>query len=107
MIEAALSNSELYKDEGVSFNQSWIANFQQELMQQQNENIPTSLTTCTTTVVDNTEMSEVTNDYEDNTDDNNNGECSENEVEPPSGVSDTMLAPTDFLDDNSRNRILN
>ncbi len=110
MIEAALwiiTNSELYKDEGVSFNQSWIANFQQELMQQQNENVPTSLTTCTTTVVDNTEMSEVTNDYEDNTDDNNNGECSEDEVEPPSGVSDTMLTPTDFLDDNSRNRILN
>ena len=110
VIEAALwiiSNSELYKDEGVSFNQSWIANFQQELMQQQNENVPTSLTTCTTTVVNNTEMSEVTNDYEDNTDDNNNGECSEDEVEPPSGVSDTMLTPTDFLDDNSRNRILN
>ena len=52
-------------------------------------------------------MSEVIDDNEDNTDDNNDGECSEDEVEPPSGVSDTMLTPTDFLDDNCRDRIMN
>ena len=57
---------------------------------------PISLRTCSTTIIDNTEMSEVIDDIEDNTDDNNDGECSEDEVEPPSGVSDTMLTPTDF-----------
>ena len=110
VVEAALwliRNSELYKDEGVSFNQSCMANYEQELINQENEKNPVSLRTCSTTIIDNTEMSEVIDDNEDNTDDNNDGECSEDEVEPPSGVSDTMLTPTDFLDDNCCDRIMN
>ena len=40
VVEATLwliRNSELYKDEGVSFNQSWMANYEQELINQENE----------------------------------------------------------------------
>ena len=46
VIEAALwiRNSELYKD-GVSFDDSWISNYQNELLQQENENIPTNVIT--------------------------------------------------------------
>ena len=106
VVEAALwliRNSELYKDEDVSFNQSWMADYEQELINQENEKNPT----CSSTAIDNTEMSKVIDDNEDNTDYNNDGECSEDEVEPPSGVSDTMLTPTDFLDDNCHDRIMN
>ena len=108
IIEAALwiiRNSELYRGEGVTFNESWIANYQHELSQQENENILTDITT-NTTVINNTEIAEVTS-FNENCFVENSGECSENEVEMPPGVSDTMLTPTDFLDDNSRNKILN
>ena len=84
-----------------------MANYEQELINQENEKNPISLRTCSTTIIDNTEMSEVIDDNEDNTNDNNDGECSEDEVEPLSGISDTMLTPTDFLDDKCRDRIMN
>ena len=108
IIEAALwiiRNRELYRDEGVTFNESWIANYQHELSQQENENILTDITT-NTIVINNTEIAEVTS-FNENCFVENSGECSENEVEMPPGVSDTMLTPTDFLDDDSRDKILN
>ena len=108
IIEAALwiiRNSELYRDEGVTFNENRIADYQHELSQQENENILTDITT-STAVINNSEIAEVTS-FNENCFVENSAECSENEVEMPPGVSDTMLTPTDFLDDDSRDKILN
>ena len=37
----------------------------------------------------------------------NKNECNEDEGEIPAGITDTMLTPTDFLEDNERQHVLN
>ena len=98
-----VENSSLYK-EGITFSQHWLEfssnvlspldNSDTEKHKDQSQNME-----CDTLPVNITSTSQVTVDDEDN--------WSEDEVEIPAGVTDTMLTATDFMTQNERQHILN
>ena len=85
------SNSTLYQEQGITFNPDWEINFDQtnhfnEKIIDTNEN------------TDNDNLSNFTDEDD---------EFSKEEAEIPAGVTDSMLTPPDFVDDNERKHILN
>ena len=89
-----INNSSLYREEGITLNPNWLNNNSNGLSpvgesdtqqhEHQSENI---------------DYDQVPVDDEDN--------WSEDEVEIPAGVTDTMLTATDFMTDKERQQILN
>ena len=92
------SNSDLYKDEGVALNADWIIDFNGEILETES-----SESACHQQYV--TDEQNCNNVASHNLDDED--EWSEDEVEVPAGVTDTMLTATDFLEDNEHQNILN
>ena len=90
VIQAAqwlISNSNLYRDEGIVFNNDWMNNF--------NVNIDQSQTDDNFSQLDSIDANQQSNDL------------SEDETEITAGVTDTMFTATDFLEDDERQNILN
>ena len=83
-----MSNSALYKDEGIVFNEDWANTYVTEVAQLEN---------------DDNEM-----ECNDNLSENlNNQNESEDVQQIPAGVADILFTATDFLEDNERQNILN
>ncbi|CAB4003438.1 ATP-dependent DNA helicase PIF1 [Paramuricea clavata] len=80
-----VNTSELYQEQGITFDQHWLSYFDVTTPNSDNENI---------TVVDQTNLT-------------SEDEWSEDEAEIPAGVTDSMLTPTDFVDDTERQHIYN
>ena len=78
-----VNTSNLYREQGITFDQDWLANFDPTVP---NEDCD----------------SEGTIDPANSEDD-----WSEDETEIPAGVTDTMLTPPDFVDDDERQHIYN
>ena len=78
-----VNTSDLYRDQGVTFDQDWLANFDPTIPNEDCDN-------------------EGTIDPANSEDD-----WSEDETEISAGVTDTMLTPPDFVDDDERQHIHN
>ena len=102
IIEAAmwlLKKSDLYKEEGVVFNENWISEYNEEslsLSQDESDSVgePELSDSHIENKADSSHLSE-----EDH--------WSEDEAENIAGVTDTMLTPPDFLESGERQSILN
>ena len=104
VVEAALwlmSNSNLYKSEGIVFNQDWVKNYNEEIISQ-DESFDNGYGSDQQSVNNEQSCNNVDSEKTDS-----EHEWSEDEAEIPTGVTDTMLTPTDFLEDNERQSILN
>ena len=87
------SSSTLYQEQGIAFNPNWEINCNQNnKLNEQVDDI--SVESCGQNSSKNTFTDE-------------DDEFSEDEAEIPAGVTDSMLTPADFVDDNERERILN
>ena len=83
-----MSNSRLYKDEGIVFNEDWANSYVTEVAQLEN---------------DDNEM-----ECNDNLSENLNNQSESEDVQQiPAGGTDTLFTATDFLEDNERQNILN
>ena len=106
ILEAAnwlANNSELYRDQGVSFSEDRIASYSRNLSQ--NETKSEDLLQATTC---NEQMRDVSNVEEADKETNQfHDDWTEDNTEIPAGVTDTMLSATDFFDDNERPQIYN
>ena len=106
VIQAAnwlINNSSLYRQEGITVNQVWGVEYRDYcLVDERNiENEHKGLqniVNCCVNTASNTNCDEVV-ETED--------QWSEDEVEIPAGVTDTMLTNTNFVEDNESQRILN
>ncbi|CAB3990458.1 ATP-dependent DNA helicase PIF1 [Paramuricea clavata] len=78
-----VNTSELYREQGITFDQHWLSYFDVTTPNSDNEN----------TKVDQTNLT------------SSEDEWSEDEAEIPAGVIDSMLTPTDFVDDTERQHI--
>ena len=78
-----VNTSNLYREQGITFDQDWLANFDPTVPNEDCDN-------------------EGTIDPANTEDD-----WSEDETEIPAGVTDTMLTPPDFVDDDERQHIYN
>ena len=102
IIEAAmwlLKKSDLYKEEGVVFNENWISEYNEESL---------SLSQDESDSVGEPELSD--SHIENKADSSHVSEedhWSEDEAENIAGVTDTMLTPPDFLESGERQSILN
>ena len=87
------SSSTLYQEQGIALNPNWEINCNQnnELNEQ----------------VDDISVESCGQNSSKNTFTDEDDEFSEDEAEIPAGVTDSMLTPADFVDDNERERILN
>ena len=113
VVEAAdwlMTNSSLNKDEGISFNPQWVNQYNEEIVLHEDvdnvyddnsDTVESNEHDKQSTVIDgnSTNIDFQTIDHKD--------EWSEDEIETPAGVTDTMLTSTDFLEDNERQNILN
>ena len=93
-----VENSSLYRDEGITSNQNWLQCSSNALLtvdENDTQHDDQSHMECDTLPMDITKS----HDDEDN--------WSEEEVEIPAGVTDTMLTATDFMTDNEHQKILN
>ena len=93
-----MNNSSLYKDEGIVFNQDWVTNYNEQISQHDIDD-----SECDQQSVNDEETSNNIDTKKLDDED----EWSEDEIEIPAGVPDTLLTATDFLDDNERQHILN
>ena len=103
VVEAALwlmSNSSLYKDEGIVLNQDWIIKYNEEILQHENNSDNTCDQQSVTADINSNNVN-VDSQKVDGED-----EWSEDEVEIPAGVTDTMLTSTDFLEATEHENIL-
>lgn len=99
VIEAVIwliSNTDLYKEEGVVLNEQWIATYNQELVSQV-ENDSSKQPLLSDSNVKNVDSSQVSDE----------DQWSEDEAEIPGGVTDTLLTPPDFLENDERQHVLN
>ena len=107
ILEAAnwlANNSELYRDQGVSFSEDRIASYSCRNLSQ-NETKSEDLLQATTC---NEQMRDVSNVEEAGKETNQfHDDWTEDNTEIPAGVTDTMLSATDFFDDNERPQIYN
>ncbi|CAB4028418.1 Hypothetical predicted protein, partial [Paramuricea clavata] len=94
-----VNNGNLYKDEGITFNDTWLEDNSNKLVF--DDNCDDQISEGSETVDCNADKTQqiLTCD-----DDNN---WSEDEAEMPAGITDTMLTSPDFLTDNERQHILN
>ena len=93
VIQAAawLANtSDLYREHGITFDKNWESNFNQTASGED---------TLTTEPINDNNKSLSSDSADD--------EWSEDEAEIPAGVTDSMLTPTDFLNDGERQHIYN
>ena len=102
-----VSNGDLYKEEGITFNDSWLEGSSNVSLLDDSDELSESLEN----VESNAANKDCSTDCQtqqtssDNTD--NEDEWSEDEIEIPAGVTDTMLTAPDFVTDNERQYILN
>lgn len=82
-----MSNSTLYKDEKILFNEDWANTYVTEVAQLQN---------------DDNEM-----EYNDKLSENLNNQSESEDQQTAAGVTDTLFTATDFLEDNEPQNILN
>ena len=91
------NNSPLYQEEGITLNETWSDNFNNE-----HELCTDADTESTSENLNSCKISQIINS-DDASDDN----FSEDEAEIPAGVTHTMLIATDFLNDTERQKIYN
>ncbi|CAB4019164.1 Hypothetical predicted protein [Paramuricea clavata] len=94
-----VNNGNLYKDEGITFNDTWLEDNSNNLVFDDN---------CDDQISEGSENVDCNADKTQQIltcDDDNN--WSEDEAEMPAGITDTMLTSPDFLTDNERQHILN
>ena len=89
-----VNNSSLHREEGITFNENWLDNNSNVLLPVGENDIEQDEKQSENIVCGQVQVNE-----EDN--------WSEDEVEIPAGVTDTMLTATDFMTDNERQQILN
>ena len=114
VLEAAdwlMTNSSLYKDEGISFNPQWVNQYNEETVW--HEHVDNNVCNDNSDTVESDELDKQSTIIDGNSTNvdfqtiEHKDEWSEDEAETPAGVTDTMLTSTDFLDDNERQNILN
>ena len=76
--------SDLYRDQGVTFDQDWLANFDPTIPNEEDCDNESTIDPA-----------------------NSEGDRSEDETEIPAGVTDTMLTPPDFVDNDEKQHIYN
>lgn len=99
VIEAAtwlISNSDLYKEEGVVLSEQWITTYNEELLSQV-ENDSSKQPLLSDSNVKNVDSSQLSDE----------DQWSEDEAEIPTGVTDTLLTPPDFLENDERQHVVN
>ena len=84
-----LNTSPLYQDEGIAIDESWLRVGQDSVVENDDSTV-TSKDTDHQTILNSTD-----------------GGWSEDEAELPAGVTDSMLIPPDFVNDNERQEIYN
>ncbi|PFX13530.1 hypothetical protein AWC38_SpisGene22378 [Stylophora pistillata] len=94
-----MTNSSLYKDEGIVFDNDWINKYNIEIGQSNNDDNTNSVESRSDQNNASTDLTYLNVDEYD--------VLNEDEVEPIAGVTDTMLTATDFLEENKRQNILN
>lgn len=92
-----VNNSCLYREEGITFNHDWTTDNANVLLDESDTEQDNSQDMDCDTLGD-TKGKETHNDED---------EWSEDEIEIPAGVTDTMLTATNFIEDNERQHILN
>ena len=102
-----VSNGDLYKEEGITFNDSWLEGRSNVSLANDSDEFSESLENVESNVAnkDCSTDCQTQQTSSDSTDDED--EWSEDEVEIPAGVTDTMLTAPDFVTDNERQYILN
>ena len=114
VVEAAdwlMTNSSLYKDEGISFNPQWVNQYNEEIVW--HEHVDNNVCNDNSDTVESDELDKQSTIVDGNCTNvdfqtmEHKDEWSEDEAETPAGVTDTMLTSTDFLEDNERQNILN
>ena len=102
-----VSNGDLYKEEGITFNDSWLEGRSNVSLANDSDEFSESLENVESNVVNKNCSTDCQTQQtsSDSTDDED--EWSEDEVEIPAGVTDTMLTAPDFVTDNERQYILN
>ena len=93
-----LNNSSLYQEEGIVLNENWIANISNVLSDECHNDQPEDPAQDIDNGLSATNQKKSLNEEDD---------WSEDEVEIPVGVTDTMLTATDFLGDTERQYVLN
>ena len=99
VIEAAtwlISNSDLYKEEGVVLSEQWITTYNEELLSQV-ENDSSKQPLLSDSNVKNVDSSQLSDE----------DQWSEDEAEIPTGVTDTLLTSPDVLENDERQHVLN
>ena len=103
-----VNNGDLYKEEGITFNDSWLEGSSNVSLVDDSDEFSESLENVESNAADkdcsttDCQTQQTSSDNMDNKDD-----WSEDEVEIPAGVTDTMLTAPDFVTDNERQYILN
>lgn len=94
-----MTNSSLYKDEVIVFDDDWINKYNIEIGQSNNDDNTNSVESQSDQNNASTDLTYLNIDEYD--------VLNEDEVEPIAGVTDTMSTATDFLQENERQNILN
>ena len=103
-----VSNGNLYKEEGITFNDSWLEGSSNVSLLDDSDEFSEILENVESNAADkgccttDCQTKQISSDNTDNEDD-----WSEDEVEIPAGVTDTMLTAPDFFTDNEQQYILN
>ena len=95
VIQAAkwlLDNNNLYRDEGISFDDNWVNKYNVETSQDENND---------------NDFVNLKNNDSDSERVNKDDDWSEDEAKIPAGVTDTLFTATDFLEDTERQHIFN
>ena len=101
-----VSNGDLYKEEDITFNDSWLEGSSNVALVDDSDEFSESLENLESIAADkdcgtDCQTQQTSSDNTDNEDD-----WSEDEVEIPTGVTDTMLTAPDFVTDNEQQYIL-
>ena len=104
-----INNGNLYKDEGITFNDTWLEENPNAFVFDDNNNDQTvdgseNVVNCNAKDPNGHTKRNAQKTSECDDDD---GQCSEDEAETAAGVTDTMLSFPDFVTDNERQHILN
>ena len=103
-----VNNGDLYKEEGISFNDSWLEGCSNISLVDDSDERSERLENVESNAAnkDSSTDCQTQQTSSDNTD-NEDDWSEEDEVEIPAGVTDTMLTAPDFVTDNERQYILN
>ena len=94
-----IDNSNLYRDEGIVFDDDWVNKYNVEIVQDENDD----------NEIGNPQLESVNKNNDNNDSDrvDKADDWSEDEAKILAGVTDTMFTATDFLEDNEKQHILN